>query len=104
MANIANIANMPNIHKHKHKNKHKHSKKGKKESKKVESHFLPLFHRNFQLFNNLSTKFSTFTEFSTKNGSFFESALIIGKKLDNVENYEFSTFCGKLVAERNNFA
>ena len=45
-----------------------YNKKGKKKSKKVESHFLPLFHRNFQLFNKLSTKFSTEAGFSTKSG------------------------------------
>ena len=33
----------------------------------------------------------------------FELALLIGKNLENVENYEFSTFCGKLVAEGNRF-
>ena len=32
------------------------------------------------------------------------SALVIGKNMDNVENSEFSTFCGKLVAERNRLA
>ena len=66
------MANMPNRHKHKNnnKNKHKHSKKEKKDEEKHEPHFLPLFHRNLQLFNNLSTKFSTLAEFSTKISSF----------------------------------
>ena len=32
------------------------------------------------------------------------SALVIGKNMDNVENSEFSTFCGKLVAEGNSLA
>jgi len=62
---MANIAN-----KHKNKNKNKHSKKEKKDEEKTKPHFMPLFHRNFQLFNNLSTKFSTSTEFYTKIGSF----------------------------------
>ena len=67
-AAMLNFLNMPNRHKHKNnnKNKHKHSKKEKKDEEKHEPHFLPLFHRNSQLFNNLSTKFSTLAEFSTK--------------------------------------
>ena len=94
---MANIAN-------KHKNKNKHSKKEKKDEEKAKPHFLPLFHQNFQLFNNLSTKFSTSVEFSTKKRLIFGLALSIGKNMDNVESSSFQHFAKKLVAKSANLA
>jgi len=80
------------------------NKTGKKKSKKVESHFLPLFHRNFQLFNNFSTRFSTSAEFSTKKRLIFGLALSIGKNMDNVESSSFQHFAKKFVAKSANSA
>ena len=97
MACMANIANI-----HKNKNKNKHSKKERKNLRKANRIFCHFSTEIFNFQQAFNKVFNTSRVFHQKR-LIFELALSIGKNMDNVENNEFSTFCGKLVAEGNRF-
>ena len=77
-------------HKHKQIHKHKHIQERKiKENGKL---FLPLFHRFFQLFNKLSTWFSTRAKFSTKIDSFRIRHTLLEKIWKMLKTWVFHNF------------